>query len=248
MDEKGILEIKLDEVTLSSEDLAHKPDLQPGLYSHLSVTDNGCGMDQKMIDNIFVPFFTTKETGVGTGLGLSVIHGIVESHGGMITVESEPGKGTTFHVFFPKVYTEGIQEEKVSKQSPRGNERILFTDDEEMLAEMGGKMLERLGYQVTFTTSSNYALETFKSNPDAFDLVITDQTMPNMSGVELAEELMKTKPDIPIILCTGYSRKVSEDKAKKLGIREFLLKPIDTEKLATTIRKVLDANTFHANS
>jgi CheY-like chemotaxis protein len=191
---------------------------------------------------MFDPFYTTKEVDKGTGMGLAIVLGIVLGHGGMITVDSEPGEDTTFNMFFPIVKTEKIQRTEVPGELSQGNERILFVDDEKMVAEMGCTMLERQGYKVTGKTSSIDALKTFKSDPEAFDLVITDQTMPNMSGAELAVELLKIRPGIPIILCTGYSKKISEKEAKELGIREFLLKPFDRRQLAKSVRKVLDKN------
>ncbi len=163
--------------------------------------------------------------------------------GGQLRIESEPGEGTTFTIYFPAVEDGQSQKiEEVTEVYPRGNERILFVDDEEMLAELGGRMLERLGYEITVKSSSKDALETFKLNPETFDLVITDQSMPNMSGSELSAELLNIRPDIPIILCTGFSKKISEKKAKEIGIKEFLLKPLDREQLTKTIRKVLDEN------
>lgn len=240
MDEKGTLEVTGENVYLDSDDIVHQPGLEPGQYLKLSVRDTGMGMDKKTQDRIFDPFYTTKEVGEGTGMGLSIVLGIIQSHGGMISVDSEPGKGATFKIYFPIVEKEVIEETDAFEQLPRGNEKILFVDDEKALVEMGSAMLERQGYQVTTKTSSKDALETFKSDPEAFDLVITDQTMPNMSGAELATEIMKISPDIPIILCTGYSKKISEVKAKELGIKEFCLKPLEWKQLTEIVRKVLD--------
>lgn len=240
MDEKGMLVVALKNVDLGAEDLRHHPKVLPGQYVMLSVSDSGAGIDQSIAENVFDPFFTSKEVGEGTGMGLSVVHGIVENHGGVITFDSKPGTGTIFYVFFPKSELDAVDEYTASAILPTGKEEILIVDDEEGMAEMLGIMVRRLGYQETFETSSTKALETFKSNPEKFDLVITDQTMPDMTGMELAEELMRVRPDIPIILCTGYSKKVTEEKVKGMGIKELLIKPIEREQLACTIRDILD--------
>ncbi len=241
MDEKGTLEIAGSMVNLAADDIAHQPNLLPGNYIRLSVSDTGIGVTKKIRDRIFDPFYTTKGVNEGTGMGLAIVNGIVNSHGGFIQVSSEPGEGTTFFIYFPAL--ENIHYEKtedVFEEYPPRNERILFVDDEEMLAIMGGSMLERLGYKVTVKTSSNDALETFKSNPQAFDLIITDQSMPNMSGAELSVELLKCRPDIRIILCTGYSKKITKEKAQKLGIREYLTKPFNIIQLEKIVRDVLE--------
>lgn len=240
MDEKGTLEVTGESVDLDLDDIAHQPALKPGQYLKMSVRDTGMGMDKETQDRIFDPFYTTKEVDEGTGMGLSIVSGIVQSHGGMIMVDSEPGEGTTFQVFFPIVEEEVTDEMEASEQLPRGNEKVLFVDDEEVLVEVGRAILERLGYQVTTRTSSKDAFETFKSDPEAFDLVITDQTMPYMSGAELATEIMKIRPGIPVVLCTGYSKKISEEMAKELGIKEFCLKPLESKQLAEIVRNVLD--------
>jgi len=216
------------------------PDLQPGPYVELTVRDTGHGIDSATIARIYDPYFTTKEIDVGTGLGLSVVHGIVKSHGGSIAVSSEPGKGTTFNILFPRLEVGAEDEAKPHKVLSYGHERILFVDDEEDLVEIGKQMLEHLGYEFVAGTNSIEALEVFRAQPDKFDLVITDQTMPKMAGAELAKELMRIRPDIPIILCTGYSEVISKDKAKAIGIQEFLMKPLYIHDLAKAIRKVLD--------
>lgn len=198
-------------------------------------------MTPEVLARIFEPYFTTKHKGMGTGLGLSVVHGIVSNHGGMITTYSEVGKGTTFNVYFPLL--EGVAtttERKAEEPLPRGTERILFVDDEPALAELGKGLLERLGYKVTFRTSSLEALEVFRTGPDQFDLVITDTTMPKMRGDLLARELMNIRPGIPIILCTGFSEHVTEEKARGMGIKAFAMKPVVLKDLARTVRKVLD--------
>jgi len=200
-------------------------------------------MDKALTEKIFDPFFTTKEKGKGTGMGLSVVHGIVISMNGAIQVYSEPGKGTVFNVYLPvekSPYTEQITNSTVETQ--RGTEKILLVDDEEAILSMEKLMLERLGYQVTSRISSIEALEIFRAAPDKYDLVITDMAMPNMPGDKLSAELNKIHPDIPILLCTGFSETMSEEKAASLGIKGFLLKPIVMRDLSQKIREVLDEN------
>ena len=240
MDENGLLDVSLQEVELSEKDTKYKKHLKPGPYAMLTVTDTGPGMSNKVMERIFDPFFTTKKIGEGTGMGLSVVHGIVESHGGMISAESTPGKGTTFRLYFPIIDETAEQVNKTSPVHYKGNERILLIDDEESLVEIGAEILGLLGYRVTAKTNSLEAFEAFKTNPDNFDLVITDQTMPNMSGTELAVELLKIRSDISIVLCTGYSSKISDDMIKEIGIADYFMKPFDTEQLALIVRKTLD--------
>ena len=243
MHNKGVLELSLTEVNLTDQDLSNQLGKKPGEYIRLSLTDTGEGIDPAIIDRIFDPFYTTREVGQGTGVGLSIVHGIVESYSGFITVKSELGKGSAFHVFFPKAEEMPIDDDiEESRTLPTGNERILFVDDEKLIAKMFGTMIERLGYKVTTMTRSPEALKTFKSQPDDFDLIITDMAMPDLTGKDLATELLKIRPDIPIILCTGYSSIISKESAKEMGIREFCMKPIDWKQLATTVRKVLDEN------
>jgi len=240
-EEGGILAVGLANVELDDIAAAQYLDMSPGPYLKLSVSDTGYGMVPDVKERIFEPFFTTKAPGEGTGLGLSVVHGIVKSHGGTITVYSEPGKGSTFHVYLPLIQEEAIKPE-MDEQAPilTGNERILFIDDEQALADLGKQMLERLGYEVTIKTSSLEALELFRNNPDQFDLVITDTTMPKMTGDKLAKELMKIRPDIPIIICTGHSERISEEKAIRMGIKAFAMKPLMMRNVANTVRKVLE--------
>jgi PAS domain S-box-containing protein len=241
MDEKGVLEITVTDVTIGEEKPASRPGLDSGLYAYLSVCDTGPGMHSDIVKQIFDPFFTTKEVGKGTGMGLSVVHGIIKNHGGKIFVESVQGKGTEFHVYLPVTEKkESITELEEPGPLPAGIEQILLIDDEEPLAAMGKDLIERLGYSVTAMTDSLEALELFKNNPAKFDLVITDQTMPNMTGAELAEQLLQLQPDIPIILCTGYSSKVDNVKAKGAGICEFASKPLKRMDIAKLIRKVLE--------
>jgi CheY-like chemotaxis protein len=240
MDEKGTLEISGTMIHLDENDTAYQSGLKPGNYLKLSVSDTGAGMPKAVQDRIFDPFYTTKGVSEGTGMGLAIVLGVVNSHGGFIKVHSEPGKGTKFSIYFPvldNVYSEKTEE--IAEEYPPRDEHLLFVDDEEMLAMMGGGMLERLGYKVTVKTSSSDALECFKANPEAFDLVITDQSMPNMSGAELSIEILKSRPDIPIILCTGYSKKITEKKAREIGIRKYLTKPFTITQLEKSIRETL---------
>ena len=240
MDENGLLDVSLQEVELSEKNTKYKKHLKPGPYAMLTVTDTGKGMSNEVMERIFDPFFTTKKFGEGTGMGLSVVHGIVESHGGMISAESTPGEGTTFRLYFPIIDETAEQVNKTSPVHYKGNERILLIDDEESLVEIGAEILGLLGYRVTAKTNSLEAFEAFKTNPDNFDLVITDQTMPNMSGTELAVELLKIRSDISIVLCTGYSSKISDDMIKEIGIADYFMKPFDAEQLALIVRKTLD--------
>ncbi len=238
----GTLDISLKEVTLSSEDLVHEPDVADGAFIQLSIGDSGQGIAPILKDKIFNPYFTTKEAGKGTGMGLSIVHGIVKSYGGFISLYSELGEGTVFHVFLPVIEKEKLPENQIIDQIPTGKERILLIDDEEILVKMGKTMLERLGYHVTIRRSSLEALEIFQNQPDQFDLVITDQTMPGMTGSDLSRRMLQIRPDIPIILCTGYSTIISEGKAKSIGIKEFALKPLAMKDIAKLIRKVLDTS------
>ncbi|HYA15677.1 MAG TPA: PAS domain S-box protein, partial [Syntrophales bacterium] len=238
-DKGGVLSVGVSEVDINATFTLRHPDLNPGRYVRLSVDDTGYGMPTAISERIFDPYFTTKEAGEGTGLGLSVVQGIVKSHGGAITVRSEMGKGTTFNVFFPAIERGVSSDAGAAEFLSMGNERILFIDDEEILANLGKEMLESIGYDVTTRTSSLAALETFRADPYVFDLVITDTTMPGMTGLELATEMMAIRSDIPIILCTGFSELTNEKKIKEAGIRELVMKPYVLMNLTKTIRKVL---------
>ncbi|HBG21168.1 MAG TPA: hypothetical protein DDY32_18350 [Desulfobulbaceae bacterium] len=240
MEERGgILTISLTNIRLTEEELAAAPHLQPGLFVRLSVSDTGGGITPEIKNRIFDPYFTTKEIGKGTGMGLAIVHGIAKSYGGFIDCDSNLGQGTTFRVTLPALKEQAISEVKTNASVPVGKERILFIDDESMLAEMSRTMLARLGYTVTVRTDSLEALNTFRQAPEAFDLVITDQTMPHMTGIELARTMLQIRPQLPIILCTGYSNLISEDKVKATGIRGFALKPLTRKNIAELIRQVL---------
>ena len=237
----GVLKIRLERISLDERSAASHAELNPGAYSKLTVSDTGEGMDKDTVERIFEPFFTTKETGQGTGMGLAVVHGILKAHGGAITVNSEAGKGSTFQVYLPILEIEAEKEDSEETESvPLGTEHILFVDDEKTLADIGKQMLERLGYQVIARTSSLEALEVFRTKADSFHLVITDQTMPNMTGVDLTKEILRIRPDIPIIICTGFSAQISEKKAGDLGVRRVLMKPLVAREVAEAIREVLD--------
>ncbi len=239
----GTLEVSLRAITIDTGELLPEPDMAPGEYLVLSVRDTGLGMDDRVMKRIFEPFFTTKEKGQGTGLGLSVVYGIVKSHKGGIRVSSRPGQGSVFSVYLPAARAEAeVERETVSWDTlPTGTERILLVDDEEPIVELGQGVLRRLGYTVVAKRSGREALETFRKD-GAFDLVITDQTMPEMTGVMLAAELLKLRPDLPVILCTGYSESVSRETAQEVGIREFLMKPLSKRELAGAVRRALEGN------
>jgi PAS domain S-box-containing protein len=240
MPDGGMLSIALKNVTLGKDASAKHPDLSPGRYVNLKVSDTGYGISREEIGRIFEPYFTTKEVGKGTGMGLAVVHGIVKGHNGLITVESELGKGTTFNIFFRVVEKKVTIETEINKELPTGRERILFIDDEESLVKMGRQRLARLGYKVESTTSPSEALDLFRSKADQFDLVITDMTMPQMTGDKLVQAILDIRPDIPIILCTGFSEKIDEKKAKEIGAADYIEKPHDKRDFALAVRRVLD--------
>jgi PAS domain S-box-containing protein len=236
----GVLEVSLRDVRIGSELEARKLEVIPGDFLCLKISDSGHGMPAEVKKRIFEPFYTTKGRDKGTGMGLAVVHGIIKSHGGAITVNSEPGQGTTFEVYLPIVQNTEKSSVATVAELPGGDERILFVDDEQALVDLADNMLKRLGYRVTGRTSSIEALELFKVQSENFDLVITDMTMPNLTGEKLARELMGIRPDIPVILCTGFSEQISEEIAKEMGIREYLLKPLVKSKLAMAVRAALD--------
>ena len=236
----GILEITVENVTIDEESPNGYPDLTKGDYVKVTVTDTGSGIDSEIIDRIFDPYFTTKEVGKGSGMGLAVVHGIVLGHNGSIAVDSQLGKGTTFNILLPVVTEKPGAEAKSTEELPSGNEKILFVDDEISIVKMAEQMLKRLGYQVETKTDPIKALELFKSKPDQFDLVVTDMTMPQMNGSRLSEKLMEIRSDIPVIICSGHSPLIDEDKARDLGVTAFIMKPIVMRQMAKTVRKVLD--------
>jgi two-component system, cell cycle sensor histidine kinase and response regulator CckA len=239
-DNGGILTVKLDDIKLENESTGKFSHLTPGNYVCLTVSDTGHGMDRETMEQIFDPFFTTKKSGEGTGMGLAVVKSIVENHGGAVEVHSQPEIGSIFEVFFPRSSIEPILEKKSTTRLPGGTERILIVDDEVYIVDMAREMLESLGYHIISTVSSPEALKWFDRSPDDFDLVITDQTMPRMTGMELAERMLNIRTDIAIILCTGYSEDIIPINAESPKIKSVIMKPFIIQELALTVRKVLD--------
>ncbi len=239
-DRPGRLKVNLDAVKVDAAVAARHPDLKPGPYVRLTVEDSGCGMSREVLERAFEPFFTTRSPGEGSGLGLSVVHGIVKSYGGAVTVYSEVGKGSVFNVFLPRLPERAYAEETAAApKTESGNERILLVEDDATQLQSMARMLERLGYRVTARSGGRAALTAFRKDPDAFDLVITDQTMPRMTGIELAKALEKVRPDIPVILNTGFSEKVDGETVGRDGIRAFVMKPFTVQEISELIRKVL---------
>lgn len=241
MEEVGDLSIELDHVELRPEDIPPHSECRPGTYVRLSVRDTGCGMNPAILDKIFDPFFTTKGVGEGTGMGLSTVQGIVDQHGGLIKVTSAVGRGSTFALYFPRLEKLPPHDtETAFSDLPRGKERILFVDDDRLLSDLGKEMLVDLGYRVVACDSSLDGLEYFAAAPNDFDLVVSDQTMPGLTGKELIAEIKKIRPAIRTILVTGYSSKIDEESARDLGIDAFCMKPLNQMELARTVRMVLD--------
>jgi signal transduction histidine kinase/ABC-type amino acid transport substrate-binding protein/ActR/RegA family two-component response regulator len=236
----GELVIRLAPETLTGREPGPAGQLPAGLYIRLEVSDTGSGIDPAVQDRIFDPYFTTKTKDKGTGLGLAVVHGIVTGQGGAVAVDSRPGAGATFTLWLPMVAPEAAESREMRPVLLKGREHVLFVDDEAALVDLGQTMLTRLGYQVTPRTSSLEALEAFRADPQRFDLVITDMTMPNMTGDSLAEAVRAIRPDIPVIVCTGYSERMTEEKARAMGIAGFLYKPLLLEQLSRTVREALE--------
>lgn len=234
----GSLCVSLSREVVSVVDFEKHPNALEGEYLLLSISDTGKGIDPKNLDKIFEPYFTTKGVGKGTGMGLAIVHGIIASYNGFIEVRSELGAGTTFDVYFPIWRGEVIDDKKEVDVLANGSEKILLVDDE--LIKVETDILEFLGYDVTAMTSSLEAWDIFRENPDSFDLVITDQTMPNMTGAELSQKILELRPNLPIIICTGHSSIIDETTAKEIGIREFILKPIVIADISRIIRRILD--------
>ncbi len=236
----GCIDIKVKAIRLDSGNLIDE-NQSPGKYAVLVVADNGVGISPTNLEKIFDPYFTTKEKGKGTGLGLSTVYGIVKEHQGDIKVYSEPGIGTTFKVFLPLMQkTDPVESDEKVEIMETGKETILLVDDEISIVRLERQMLERLGYQVNARTSSMDALEAFKSRPEKYDLIISDMNMPNMNGIQLAKEIQKTRLDMPIVLCTGFSERISREITKKIGIKGFLMKPVAKAEMAGVVRKILD--------
>ena len=240
MNSQGVLEVELVSLYVDLADIPAQFNAQPGKFARLSVRDTGQGMLPEVLEKVFDPFFTTKDVGEGTGMGLAVVHGILESHGGFARVESCPAHGSLFSVYFP--LTTALQAELSPEKEnlPQGTERILYIDDEVMLADISSQILREYGYHVTTETNSLKALEQFQKAPEQFDLVITDQTMPQLTGKDLIDQLLAIRPDLPTIICTGHSHLVDEETANKAGVRAFCMKPLDMTELVKTVRRVLD--------
>jgi signal transduction histidine kinase/ActR/RegA family two-component response regulator len=238
----GILTVKLSDVDLDAEQAKKHHLPKPGSYVKITVSDTGIGIPENAIQSVFEPYFTTKEPGKGTGMGLALVHGTIKKYGGTALVDSSPGQGTNFTILLPIINKLDTETTYQSAELPQGTEHILFVDDELAIAKMGRQLLERWGYDVTSRTSSIEALEFFRTKPHDFDLIITDMTMPNLTGDKLAVELIKIRRDIPIILCTGYSKKISEERASEIGIKAFVYKPFVTADFAKTVRKILDGD------
>jgi nitrogen-specific signal transduction histidine kinase len=236
----GTLSVGLKDATLEQEDENNGQDLRPGKYVVLSVSDTGSGMSSAIMDRIFDPFFTTKEKGEGTGMGLSVVHGIVSECGGKVLADSQPGKGTSFQVYLPVFQERRKRREGPPTCLPTGGERILVVDDEPAVAKAAGRMLASLGYRIKTCTEAAVAEQWFAEQPDRFDLVITDMIMPKLNGDVLAESLLKIKADLPIILLTGFGEKIEDSKIQKIGIRAVVKKPFLKRTLAEAVRKVRD--------
>ena len=236
----GVLTVHLSNFQTETDSIGKNGHLKSGDYLKITVTDTGTGIAEKNIEFIFDPYFTTKGIGEGTGLGLSVVHGIVKSYGGEIFVDSEPGRGSTFTIYLPVLKKPAEVAPEAPETLPGGNERILVIDDEAVIARMCHQMLTNYGYQVTLQISSREALSLFKNHPEEFDLVLTDMTMPDMNGDKLAAEMKKIRPDIPVILCSGYSKNISEERISEIGINAYIRKPFVKNELLKTIRKMLN--------
>jgi CheY-like chemotaxis protein len=239
-DKPGTLKVEMGEIEADVDFAGAHPGLHPGRYVRLAVSDTGHGMDAATAERIFDPFFTTKPVGEGTGLGLAVVMGIMQSHDGAITVYSEPGQGTTFHLYFPVFESDSVPVETGTRAIPRGQgEHILFVDDEAPLLNVGKKMLERLGYQVTTKLNALEAIAAVRDQPQAFDLVVTDLTMPGMDGMKLGKQLLQVQPKLSIILSTGYSGMITEETIQELGFRGLLVKPTTARALGEAVHRAL---------
>ncbi|MEQ8172439.1 MAG: response regulator [Candidatus Eremiobacterota bacterium] len=235
----GTVTVDIGGFDITSDNMSEYDDLSAGPYIRLSVTDTGHGMTQNVVDKIFEPFFTTKPHGEGTGMGLPIVYGIVKNYGGTILVSSEPGKGSTFQVFLPRVYYP-VREEKKNGGICRGSGNILFVDDEEGIVNLWNTVLERAGYHVSSFTDSKKALETFKRDPSKFDIVITDHTMPELTGFNMAKEILTVRPGMPVILCTGFNEEINREKVLQEGIKRFMLKPVEIAELTETVKILLE--------
>jgi len=239
-DQGGVIEVRVMDVIPDAELLKKYPELGRGPHVEIVVADTGPGIPPEVLDKIFDPYFTTKAQGEGTGLGLSIVHGVVKNSNGVMNVQSAPGKGVSFQIYLPAVEIDMPAAGEPETALPTGNEKILLVDDESVIAEVGKMLLERLGYQVVASLSSVEALELFEKDFESYDLVVTDMTMPVITGKDLAGKLMGIRADIPIILCTGHSYQIDKETALKMGIKAFVMKPLNLHEFAQTVRKVLD--------
>ena len=236
----GTLEVSLDDVHFESQTRIGDKHLDEGSYVKLSISDTGCGMEPEVLKRIFEPFFTTKKPNEGTGLGLPVVHGIVQSHGGAMDVTSTPGQGTTFDIYLPKIESDEMQEPEPEQPKNKEKKVVLLVDDEEMIVSVTSQILERLGYAVVARTNSLDAMEEFQEKPDEFDLVITDQVMPNMTGTELARGILSIKKDMPIILCSGFPEQICHEELMSIGIKHFIMKPVSRDELTSIVHEILE--------
>lgn len=237
----GVLDLSITQIEINPKLDTMVGELKSGRYLKLSISDTGCGMSPEIVELIFDPYFTTKDLGEGTGLGLSVVHGIIKEYGGDISVDSTPGIGTTFNLFFPTAQKNITNNEHLTSESlPRGNEHILVVDDEPNILKLCTRILEQQGYLVTTANNGSQALELFKQDPHAFDLVFSDVTMPKLAGDQLARAILTIRPNMPVILCTGHSRTVSGQSAQKIGVRALLVKPVVKKQLVTEVRRAMD--------
>ena len=236
----GTLKINIEKTICDAEDVKEFSDLVPGNYLKITVSDTGSGISSEIIDRIYDPYFTTKKMGKGSGMGLSIVHGIIKNHGGAIWVDRCLGKGATFTLLFPMAEKKTVIKTEIEDEYPSGTETILFVDDEKSITDMVQQVLEKLGYRVEARLNPVEALDLFQSKPNAFDLVITDMTMPQMTGAKLVQKLKEIQPDVPVIICTGHSSLIDEEKAKRLGIAGYVMKPASMSTIAKVIRNVLD--------
>jgi CheY-like chemotaxis protein len=241
-DTGGTMGVTLKDIEVTSEQPGSGLELSPGRYIRLEVSDTGIGMSEEIKAKVFEPYFTTKEQGEGTGLGLSVVHGIIEGHKGHINIYSEPGQGTTFRAYFPIMETADAVRTVTNRTSQLagGEERIMVVDDEPSIITLESKMLTMYGYEVAAFTDVTEALQQFEENPGRFDLVVTDMSMPHMTGAQLAKKIFEISPEMPVILCSGHSELINREKALAMGIKEYLEKPVSQELMLRKIRTVLD--------
>jgi CheY-like chemotaxis protein len=241
-DSGGIMEVSLSDIRITQKDYVHENIQTPGDYIKLEIKDTGHGMDKAILDKIFDPYFTTKQPDEGTGLGLAVVNGIVKKHNGFINVLSECGKGSVFQVFFPMADKDGVLKTPVENNDKivRGTEKIMLVDDEDSLLDVYRLMFERHGYSVAAFNSAVSALQAFIEEPEAFDIVVTDMTMPIMTGEELSRKILDIRKEIPVIICTGYSESFTEDTAKEMGISIYIQKPVKGQELFMAVRELLD--------